>query len=83
MFTSAYPSFAYERGVSKDALERLRALGHAPNPIPTEIGNVQAIARDPKWHRYTAACDSTREGMAAGLSGLDEALPDAKEIRGR
>lgn len=83
VFTSAYPSFSYEGGVPKDALERLRTLGHAPNPIPTEIGNVQAIARDPKWHRYTGACDSTREGMAAGLSGLDEALPDAKERRGR
>ena len=83
VFTSAYPSFAYEEGVPKDALEGLRALGHAPNPMPTEIGNVQAIACDPKWHRYTGACDSTREGMASGLSGLGEALPDAKEGRGR
>jgi len=83
VFTSAYPSFAYERGVPKDAMERLRALGHAPNPLPAEIGNVQAIERDPKWHRYTGACDSTREGMAAGLSRLDDALPDAKERRGR
>ena len=83
VFTSAYPSFSYEGGVPKEALEKLRALGHAPSPMPTEIGNVQAIACDPKSHRYTGACDSTREGMAAGLSGLGEALPDAKKVSGR
>lgn len=83
VFTSGSPSFTYEEGVPKDALEDMLALGYFPGPVPTEIGNVQAIWSDPKTHRYTGACDSTREGVAQGLQKANEALPDAKKGMGR
>ena len=60
IFSSGYPSFAWEAGIDGPTIEALRALGHTPAGAPTRIGSVQAALRgaDGEW---AGAADLRRE----------------------
>lgn len=68
IYSNTYPNIRWEYGIPDPAREELQRMGHAWEPDPKEIGNVNSILLDPDKELYFGAADSTREGAAIGLS---------------
>lgn len=68
IYSNAFPSISWESGIDKDVRDRLEQMGHQWAKNPAEIGNVNSIMYNEKKGVYEGAADSTREGMAIGLS---------------
>src|SRR5699024_1021706 len=58
----------WEYRIPDDVRNRLVEMGHAWEEEPTEIGNVNSLMFDEENDSYLGAADSTREGMAIGVS---------------
>ena len=89
LFSSAYPSIRWEYGVPGDVREKMIEMGHEWEEQNLEIGNVNSLLI--KDNMYYGAADSTREGVAIGLTEedfaeeidvtkLEEALKEAEKL---
>src|SRR5699024_9380342 len=68
IYSNAYPTIRWEYRIPDDVRNRLVEMGHAWEEEPTEIGNVNSLMFDEENDSYLGAADSTREGMAIGVS---------------
>ncbi|GGB45459.1 gamma-glutamyltransferase [Virgibacillus dakarensis] len=68
IYSNQYPTIRWEYGIQDDVRNRLEQMGHAWETSPTEIGNVNSLMFDMEKGVYVGAADSTREGMAIGVS---------------
>lgn len=66
IYSNSYPTINWEYGVSDIVRANLEDMGHAWQETPAEIGNVNSLMLDEGV--YIGAADSTREGMAIGVS---------------
>ncbi|WP_269410187.1 gamma-glutamyltransferase [Lentibacillus daqui] len=78
IFSSSYPTIRWENGVPDNVRGQLEQMGHTWETKPKEIGNVNSMMFDDEKGVYVGAADSTREGMAIGLSS--PSLPYMKEL---
>ncbi|MEW9677447.1 gamma-glutamyltransferase [Lentibacillus sp. L22] len=78
IFSSSYPTIRWENGVPDNVRGQLEQMGHTWETKPKEIGNVNSTMFDDEKGVYVGAADSTREGMAIGLSS--PSLPYMKEL---
>lgn len=68
IYTNDYPTIRWEYGVPDDVRSQMEQMGHAWEVSPKEIGNVNSLMFDNEKGVYIGAADSTREGMAIGIS---------------
>lgn len=68
IYTNKYPDIRWEFGVPDQARRQLEEMGHEWETDTKDIGNVNSILFDKDRGTYVGAADSTREGMAIGLS---------------
>ena len=68
IYSNVYPTIRWEYGVPDTVRTSLEDMGHAWENEPREIGNVNSLMFDDEAGIYTGAADSTREGMAIGVS---------------
>lgn len=67
IFSSNYPAVTWEAGIDQDVVLRLMSMGHAFDPQPSDIGNVQAIIYDLETGKMYGGADNTREGTVLGV----------------
>ncbi|MBM7644856.1 gamma-glutamyltranspeptidase/glutathione hydrolase [Scopulibacillus daqui] len=67
IYSPAYPNIQWEKGIPEKSRQKLTEWGGQWDKKPSPIGNVQSIRiyHDPDF--YIGACDSTRQGQAAGI----------------
>ena len=68
IYSNVYPTIRWEYGVPDAVRTNLEQMGHAWEQNPAEMGNVNSLLFDEEKGVYIGAADSTREGMAIGIS---------------
>lgn len=71
IYSSSYPKVQWEDGISQDVRLDLAGRGHAFDPAPTNIGNVQAAIIDFSTGKMYGGADNTREGAVRGVDGVN------------
>lgn len=80
IYSNKYPSIRWEHGVPDDVRKELKQMGHSWESNPREIGNVNSILLDAEKGLYIGAADSTREGVAIGVSSEEASVSSLKEL---
>lgn len=68
IYSDSYPTIRWEHGVPDQVRRQMGEMDHAWEDSPKEIGNVNSLMFDEEKGVYVGAADSTREGMAIGVS---------------
>ena len=80
IYSNQYPSIRWEHGIPDDVRQELQQKGHSWESEPQEIGNVNSILLDSESGHYIGAADSTREGVAIGVSSEEASVNHMKEL---
>jgi len=80
VYSSSYPTVRYEPGFHQDVLLGLTAKGHALEPAPVYISNLQAVLIDAASGKMYGGADNTRQGTVLGVDNVSYTAPQAPPV---